>query len=54
MGIITGLVCSLILLIYGLYLIFFKEIISNKDIIMILFLGFAYIGYLFQIYFKKH
>lgn len=43
--VITGLV----LLIYGLYLMIFKDVVTNKDIIIILFFGFAYVGYMFQV-----
>ena len=55
MGIlICGLISALILLIYGGFLIFVKEAVSNKDIIIYLFVGFAYVGYMFQIYFKRY
>lgn len=45
----TNLICvlisGLILFIYGLYLIILKDVVTNKDIIIYLFVGFAYVGY---------
>ena len=48
-ALIGDLICVFFLLIYGIYLIFFKAIISNRDIIIILLPGFLHIGYLFQL-----
>ena len=45
---VYALIYGSILLIYGLYLIIFKDIVTNKDIIIFLFVGFAYIGYRFD------
>ena len=53
-ALICGLISGLILMIYGVFLIFFKEVVSNKDIIIYLFVGFAYVGYMFQIYSKRY
>lgn len=39
-ALIGDLICVWFLLIYGIYLIFFKAIISNRDIIIILLPGF--------------
>jgi hypothetical protein len=46
---ICDLIWSLFLLIYSIYLIFYKPVISNRDIIIILLFGFLHIGYLFQL-----
>jgi hypothetical protein len=46
---IGDLICIWFLLIYSIYLIFFKAVISNRDIIIILLFGFLHIGYLFQL-----
>lgn len=50
---ICALISGLIFLIYGLYLMIFKNIITNKDIVIVLFFGFAYIGYMFGILTKR-
>lgn len=49
---IRSLLVAIVLLVYGVYLVFFKEIISNRDIIIILLFGFAYIGDLINLYSK--
>jgi len=53
-ALICALISSLILLIYGIFLVFVKEVVSSKDIIIYLFVGFACVGYMFQMYFKRH
>ena len=52
-NLVGGAITGLLLLFYGIYFIFFKELVSNKDIVFYLFVGFAYIAYSFQIYFDK-
>lgn len=49
---IRGLLVAIVLLVYGLHLVFFKEVISNRDIIIILLLGFAHIGDLISLFSK--
>ena len=51
---IMALITGIAIIIYGLYLMLFKEAVSNKDIILFLFLGFAYIGYMIPAYFEKY
>jgi len=41
LSLITGVVMAF----YGLYLLIFKDIVTNKEIILMLIIGFAYIGY---------
>jgi len=53
-ALICGSIAGLILLIYGAFLVFFKEVITNKDIILFLFIGFAYVGYNFSYMFQIH
>jgi len=48
-ALVCALITGLVLLIYGLYLMIFKDVVTNKDIIIFLFFGFAYVGYMFQI-----
>jgi len=51
---VASAICALItgafILIYGLYLLIFKDAVTNKDIVAILMAGLAYIGYCFDMY----
>ena len=47
-GVICASISGLILLVYGLYLMIFKDTITNRDIMIYLFVGFAYVGYRFS------
>jgi len=48
-ALVCALITGLVLLIYGLYLMIFKGVVTNKDIIIFLFFGFAYVGYTLQV-----
>jgi len=48
-AVVCAIITGLVLLIYGIYLMIFKDVVSNKDIIIFLFFGFAYVGYMFQV-----
>lgn len=45
-----ALITGLFILVYGLCLLIFKDTITNKDILIILLAGLAYIGYCFDTY----
>ncbi len=48
-AVVCAIITGSVLLIYGLYLMIFKDVIANRDIIIYLFFGFAYVGYMFQV-----
>jgi len=48
-ALVGAVITGLVLLIYGLYLMIFKGVVTDKDIIIYLFFGFAYVGYMFQV-----
>ena len=48
-AVVCAIITGSVLLIYGLYLMIFKDVIVNRDIIIYLFFGFAYVGYMFQV-----
>jgi len=50
---VCALIAGFFLLVYGLCLLIFKDIVTNKDILLILLVGLAYIGYCFDMYKKE-
>lgn len=50
---ICGLLTGIVIIILGVYFMLTKNIITNKDIIIMLILCCAYIGYILDIIYKK-
>ena len=47
---ICALITGLFILVYGLCLLIFKDTVTNKDILIVLLAGIAYMGYCFDMY----